>query len=167
VAVLILSGIGLTVAVPHLKLSVRQAKEEELRFCLGEFRRAIGKFRDRWSRDPASLQELLRDEKGMPFLRRLYDDPITGRPDWVFVPAASDPAFIRIASGGSAGAHATDSERAGMAPSETAFLATASDGVFLPTAPGGETDAASPDGAFVRSASEEPSLSGIPYRDFR
>ncbi len=81
--VLLLLGISLSVVVPRMTNSVRRAKEEDLRFCLGEFRRAVDKFVRANSRQPASIEELLRDGQGRRFLRRIYDDPITGKSDWV------------------------------------------------------------------------------------
>lgn len=84
VALVTISTIGLSIAVPRARYAVEQAKEQELRNLLGEFRRAVDRFRDRNSREPVSFDELLTDAQGRRFLRRLYDDPFTGRPDWVF-----------------------------------------------------------------------------------
>lgn len=84
VALLTVTTIGLGIAVPRARYAVEQAKEQELRELLGEFRRAVQRFRDRNGREPAAFEELLKDGEGRRFLRRLYDDPFTGRPDWVF-----------------------------------------------------------------------------------
>ncbi|HEY9071912.1 MAG TPA: hypothetical protein VIV61_16755 [Candidatus Ozemobacteraceae bacterium] len=79
---LLLSGIALALWLPRANLEVKRAKEEELRFVLGEFRRAAEKFTRRNGRPPVSLEEMCRDGQGRRFLRRIYEDPITGRPDW-------------------------------------------------------------------------------------
>ena len=89
VALLTVTAVGLAVAVPRARYAVEQPREQELRSLLAEFRRAVERFRDRNFRDPRSFDELLKDAQGRRFLRRLYDDPFTGRPDWVFDLATS------------------------------------------------------------------------------
>ncbi len=84
VSVLLLA-VSLTVAIPRADLEVRRGKEDQLRFVLGEFNRAISKFERCHNRLPAGPEELLRDSSGNRFLRRPYNDPFTGRFDWVFV----------------------------------------------------------------------------------
>ncbi|HNW35299.1 MAG TPA: hypothetical protein PKM25_10235 [Candidatus Ozemobacteraceae bacterium] len=79
---LLIMGFSLSVILPRANLDVKRAKEDELRFILGEFRRASEKFSFRNGRHPLSLDELCRDEKGQRFLRRIYDDPMTGKGDW-------------------------------------------------------------------------------------
>ncbi len=110
--VIILMAVGLTVVLPRADLEVRRGREEDLRFKLGEFRRAVNKFIRCHNRQPASLDELMRDVDGNRFLRRAYSDPITGVFDW----------------------------QSGID----------SDGRF-----------------FVRSSSQQASISGVPYSAFR
>lgn len=83
VSVLLLA-VGMSVAIPRADLAVRRGKEDQLRFVLGEFRRAISKFERCHNRLPSGPEELLRDNLGNRFLRRAYVDPFTGRFDWVF-----------------------------------------------------------------------------------
>ena len=111
VIALVLLSISLGTAVPAAKNQVRREKEDELRFILGEFRRAVRKFCTANGRLPTGFPELLGDDQGVPYLRRVYIDPITGTADWVWE-------------------EASDSVR-------------------------------------IRSASEEASLAGVPYREFR
>jgi general secretion pathway protein G len=108
---LVVTTITLGTAVPAARNYVRQEKEAELRFVLGEFRRAIRKFQETNGRAPETISELRRDGNGVPFLRRVYTDPFTGKEDWV----------MEVLDGKT----------------------------------------------WVRSACEEKSLAGVPYRDFR
>jgi len=93
--VLLIMGFSLSLALPRANLEVKRAKEEELRFILGEFRRAAEKFSFRNGRQPHSLDDLCRDEKGQRFLRRIYDDPMTGTSDWS---VCSSPEGLEIRS---------------------------------------------------------------------
>ncbi|PKL47652.1 MAG: hypothetical protein CVV42_12205 [Candidatus Riflebacteria bacterium HGW-Riflebacteria-2] len=83
VSVLLLA-ISLSVAIPRADLAVRRGKEDQLRFVLGEFKRAVSKFERCHQRPPSGPEELLRDSLGNRFLRQPYPDPFTGSFDWVF-----------------------------------------------------------------------------------
>ncbi|MBI3039994.1 hypothetical protein HYY75_13250 [bacterium] len=76
--------IGFSVALPRATNAVKETKETELRFVLGEFRRSIEKFVDRNGCNPKSLDELLKDNEGRRFLRRIYADPFTKKNQWAF-----------------------------------------------------------------------------------
>ncbi len=89
---LVLMAIGLSVVIPRADLEVRRSHEEDLRFKLGEFRRAVSKFARCNGRQPANLDELLCDAGGRKFLRRAYVDPMTGAFDWQWG-IASDGVF--------------------------------------------------------------------------
>ena len=80
----VLLAIGLSVVIPRVDLEVRRGKEDQLRFILGEFKRAIDKFERCHNRPPTGSEELLRDSLGNRFLRQAYPDPFTGKFDWVF-----------------------------------------------------------------------------------
>ena len=67
---LILLAVGLSVVIPRADLEVRRRHEDDLRFMLGEFRRAVVRFERCHNRQPQSLDELLRDAEGRRFLRR-------------------------------------------------------------------------------------------------
>jgi type II secretory pathway pseudopilin PulG len=64
---------------------IKRDKEEELLFRLGEFRRAITRFRADHNRLPKELKDLLDDRTQLQtrrYLRRIYPDPMTGKADW-------------------------------------------------------------------------------------
>jgi type II secretory pathway pseudopilin PulG len=64
---------------------IKREKEEELLFRLGEFRRAILLYRADHNRFPKELKDLLLDRTQLQvrrYLRRIYSDPMTGKPDW-------------------------------------------------------------------------------------
>jgi len=107
----ILLTISLTVALPAVKNDVKRDKEDQLRFILAEFRRAVDKFAICNQRFPENIEELLADENGRKFLRQRYIDPFTGEFDWQY----------QVAS----------------------------------------------EGFVVFSASQDPSLAGVPYSQFR
>ncbi len=63
----------------------KREKEEELLFRLGEFRRAIARYRADHNRLPKELKDLLEDRTQLQtrrYLRRIYPDPFTGKADW-------------------------------------------------------------------------------------
>ncbi len=80
--VLLILGFSLSVILPRANNEARRAKEDELRFALGEFRRAAAAFAAANGRQPLTLAELCRDGEGRRFLRRIYRDPMTGKADW-------------------------------------------------------------------------------------
>ncbi len=64
---------------------VKREKEAELLFRLGEFRRAIARYRADHNRLPKELKDLLDDRTQLQarrYLRRIYTDPMTGKTDW-------------------------------------------------------------------------------------
>jgi len=64
---------------------VRRDKEAELLFRLGEYRRAIARYRQDHGRYPARLEDLLEDKTQLQvrrYLRRIYRDPMTSKADW-------------------------------------------------------------------------------------
>jgi len=83
--VIVLIGISTATLSPIWSTMVRREKEEELLFRLGEYRRAIARYRQDHGRYPARLEELLEDKTQLQvrrYLRRLYPDPMTGKADW-------------------------------------------------------------------------------------
>ena len=75
-----------TAAVAELwSTEVKREKEAELLFRLGEFRRAIVRYRADHNRLPKELKDLLDDRTQLQtrrYLRRIYPDPFTGKADW-------------------------------------------------------------------------------------
>jgi len=80
-----LIGIATTALTPMWSTMVRRDKEAELLFRLGEYRRAIARYRQDHGRYPARLEDLLEDKTQRQvrrYLRRIYRDPMTGKADW-------------------------------------------------------------------------------------
>lgn len=90
---LILTG----AAVPIARVRIRRDKERELRQCLWEIRDAIDRYKDAADRGafqvklgtegyPPDLDTLVDGVdvggKKVRFLRRIPNDPMTGKPDW-------------------------------------------------------------------------------------
>lgn len=85
---LALQGAALAALGRQVSTQVQREREAELRFRGAQIAAAIGRYRaaQQPPQYPASLAELLADERGpqvLHHLRRLYPDPFTGRPDWV------------------------------------------------------------------------------------
>jgi type II secretory pathway pseudopilin PulG len=85
-------GVGLAALGTLWETAGRREKETQLLFAGDQYRRAIASF---WraspagqSRLPKSVEELLRDPRFphvVRHLRRVYPDPVTGRPEWGLV----------------------------------------------------------------------------------
>jgi type II secretory pathway pseudopilin PulG len=83
-------GLGLTVASDLYATSVQRDKEKELLAIGRQFRTAIGRYHDLQRLNgkpdyPASLEDLLRDNRlpGMQrHLRKIFVDPMTGKAEW-------------------------------------------------------------------------------------
>ncbi len=83
---------GLAAIAQPMSLAVRREREAELMFRGDEIAHAITSY---WRATPgsdkqlpATLDDLLEDRRGPRIarhLRRIYQDPFTGRPDWVLV----------------------------------------------------------------------------------
>ncbi len=99
-----------TMAVPLARTRVRRERERELRFALREIRGAIDKYKDDadWKRIPAnkidsdgypeSLEQLVEGvkmnnspDKKIRYLRRIPEDPMTGKREWGLRSTRDDP----------------------------------------------------------------------------
>ena len=83
-AILIL-GIASAGVAQVWSTQVKREKEEELLYRLGEIRNGITRFKTDHNRQPKELKDLLEDiTQGAKrhYLRRIYPDPMTGKPDW-------------------------------------------------------------------------------------
>ncbi|SHN27269.1 Type II secretory pathway, pseudopilin PulG [Duganella sacchari] len=84
-------GVGLTIAADLYATATRRDKERELIFIGHEFRVALERYYTAPGQPneyPLTLEELLKDPRfpgARRYLRRLYNDPVTGKPDWVLV----------------------------------------------------------------------------------
>lgn len=69
-------SLGLTGAGTLWSTTVRRDREEELRFRLRAYKRAIDRYRLFHKRPPRRLSQLAEKGRGtLPFIRRLYGDP--------------------------------------------------------------------------------------------
>ncbi len=98
VILLVVTTIGLSIAVPRLHHAVRRQKGDETRAILAEYRRAADRFFRANGRAPISLDEMLCDASGRHFLRRVYADPNTGRSEWELRQVGSSTEFRSLAS---------------------------------------------------------------------
>jgi type II secretory pathway pseudopilin PulG len=86
-------GVGLTIGADLYTTAMRREKERQLIFIGHEFRNAIERYYTAagaggQSQYPLTLEELLKDPRfanPRRHLRRLYSDPITGKPEWGLV----------------------------------------------------------------------------------
>jgi type II secretory pathway pseudopilin PulG len=78
-------GVATTGVAELWSTQIKREKEEELLFRLGEFRRAIAGYRAAHNSLPKELKDLLLDRSQLQtrrYLRQVYSDPMTGKPDW-------------------------------------------------------------------------------------
>ena len=92
-----LIGTGLAGTGEMWRTTVQREKEAELLFIGEEFRRAIARYYDGTPGTarqlPGSLEDLLRDPRYPTvrrYLRKIYHDPMTGRPEWGLVRSAGN-----------------------------------------------------------------------------
>lgn len=114
-------GLGATGVLFHQQ--AQREKERQLLFAGDQIRRAIGLYYERspggGKQFPRRLEDLLQDPRQpalQRYLRRLYQDPMTGSQDWVPIPAPD---------GGILGVHSASTARplkvAGFAPADEGF----------------------------------------------
>jgi hypothetical protein len=87
--VLVMAAIIAIMLYKELPISAFEAqrqKEELLVMRGGEYKRAVKLFVRKFGRFPASIDELENTNR-MRFLRRKYDDPLTGKDDWRLIHA--------------------------------------------------------------------------------
>ena len=87
-------GVGLAAKGVEWDRAAQRAREAELLFVGNEFRRAIALYYYRSPSSiaeyPKSLEDLLEDPRypgTQRYLRRIYRDPVTGRPEWGLITA--------------------------------------------------------------------------------
>jgi type II secretory pathway pseudopilin PulG len=89
-----LIGLSLAAAVHLDATATQRSRERELLATGRQFRQAIARYHDtRFSANqpheyPAKLEDLLQDPRSTPlrrYLRQIFVDPMTGKPDWGLV----------------------------------------------------------------------------------
>ena len=97
----VIIGLMLTVAAHVWQTTVQRQREAELLWVGHAYRTAIASYFALGHRYPATLQDLLVDERfPVPkhHLRKLYPDPMTGRADWTLVLTANQMGIQGVAS---------------------------------------------------------------------
>lgn len=120
---LLILTLGAGTLVESMKTQAQREREEQLLFVGDQYRRAIASYRaiigPGGARSlPASLDDLLADHRfptPIHHLRRLYPDPMTGKPDWELVRLGNGIAGVRSRS------HAEPIKQAGFEPSYSHF----------------------------------------------
>src|SRR5262245_5065025 len=72
------ASIFIAAAVPSYQMQARREMEEELIFRGEEYTRAIQKYQRKFAVYPPSIDQLV-STNGLRFLRKAYQDPITGK----------------------------------------------------------------------------------------
>jgi type II secretory pathway pseudopilin PulG len=99
--VIVVLGLMLTVVGRIWSTSERREREIQLLFAGHAYRLAIGAYFANGHRYPASLEELLNDQRwpiARHHLRRLYPDPMTGRSDWSLILTPDGQGIMGVAS---------------------------------------------------------------------
>src|ERR1700730_19130366 len=102
----VIMGLMLTVVARVWRTTVQREREAQLLWVGHAYRMAISSYFALGHKYPATLQDLITDERfPVPkhHLRRLYPDPLTRRADWTLVPTPSQagvPGGARTPPGG-------------------------------------------------------------------
>jgi type II secretory pathway pseudopilin PulG len=94
-------GLMLTIVGRIWSTTEQREREAQLLFIGHAYRMAIASYYASGHQFPTSLQDLVQDER-FPIpkhhLRRIYADPMTGRPDWMLLPTASGQGIMGVVS---------------------------------------------------------------------
>ncbi len=96
-----LIGLMLTVVARVWRTTVQREREAQLLWVGHAYRMAISSYYAFGHRYPATLQELIADERfpePKHHLRQLYPDPMTGKPDWSLLLTPNQSGIEGIAS---------------------------------------------------------------------
>ena len=88
---IVVLGLGLSAVATFWQTTARREKERELLFIGQQFRGALLSYAGPTRQYPQSLDQLLLDERAPAVrrhLRRIYVDPLTGKPEWGLVTRA-------------------------------------------------------------------------------
>ncbi len=96
--IMAIMAIFMTVAVETASFQAKREKEEELIFRGNQVVEAIRLFRARFGRFPISLAELAKANPRV--LRKIWNDPMTGKPDWVPVYLGEEGTTLQPLPGG-------------------------------------------------------------------
>jgi type II secretory pathway pseudopilin PulG len=97
----VIMGLMLTVAARIWSTTEQREREAQLLWVGHAYRMAISSYYASGHQYPATLQDLLLDERSpvpIRHLRRLYLDPMTGAADWTVIPTPSGTGVMGVAS---------------------------------------------------------------------
>lgn len=83
--VMSIMGILLTIAQPNLQHTIVRAREAVLKEDLFQMRDALDQYYADNDKYPATLKDLIAQEKVRSYLRAIPRDPFTGADDWITV----------------------------------------------------------------------------------
>lgn len=99
------TGLGVATLGEAWSRSRQREKEAELLWIGNQFKQAIGLYYERSpgaaKRYPEKLEDLLEDKRFVTtqrYLRRIYADPITGKPDWDLISAPGGGGIMGVKS---------------------------------------------------------------------
>jgi type II secretory pathway pseudopilin PulG len=120
---IVLIGSALAAVAEVWSVQARREREVELQYRGHAIRRAIGLYvalnPGGAARYPMDLEDLLQDDRWPQvrrYLRRLYEDPMTGKADWTLI-RAPDGGIMGVASA----SEVEPIKRAGFSPEDAAF----------------------------------------------
>jgi type II secretory pathway pseudopilin PulG len=99
--VVVVMGLMLTVAGRVWSTTEQRERETQLLWVGHQYRLAIASYFAHGHQYPATLQQLLLDDRQpvpLHHLRKLYFDPMTGQPDWTLVMTPSGAGIMGVAS---------------------------------------------------------------------
>ena len=155
----LLSGAALAAIGERATVVMQRDREAELEFRGDAIRRAIASYWNASPLDaralPTSLQELTEDRRGpvvIRHLRRVYDDPFTGEPDWELLYASDGRGIIGVHSRSAVVAYRI----VGLNPGPTGSVRKISDRIFQVD---DATAASAPASSAGRPVNRSPGLS--------
>ena len=99
--VVVIMGLMLTVASRVWSTTEQRERETQLLWVGHEYRLAIASYFAHGHQYPATLQQLVLDDRQpvpLHHLRKLYFDPMTGQPDWTLVMTPGGNGIMGVAS---------------------------------------------------------------------
>lgn len=97
----VIMGLMLTVASRVWSTTEQRERETQLLFAGHAYRMAIASYFAHGHRFPATLQDLLQDDRSpvpVRHLRRLYPDPMTGTADWTLIMTPNAGGIMGVSS---------------------------------------------------------------------
>jgi type II secretory pathway pseudopilin PulG len=116
----VIMGLMLTIVARIWSTTEQRERETQLLFAGHAYRMAIASYFATGHQYPATLQDLLLDDRSpvpVRHLRRLYADPITGAADWTLIPTPAGTGIMGVVSS----SQRAPIKRKGFDPGDNAF----------------------------------------------